>query len=383
MFERILLSPSHASEFKKFDIGALAECILFYDKAVVTQNFGGFIKLIKTIGIDDFIRLVEDEHIEFKFMRQQSAAECTGGVRNFRFLSLAVRDDLEYLETTLFRATERKGRSKRAANQLISKIEFINAEFSLSNQAKERVLDTEYLEACIPKMLSAYAPTYPLAKGCSFSVRQTQNGFMINSDINFNELNLKYKQFFPETLLNITEDYLLVQFQESLMNTYLACKYNSSIISSPVHQAILTSKIQSLAEAGGQKIDEAALFQSILLDSGRTVREVVNSGERTFEEVFELLPQARKFHTWAAKIGEDQNLIKEYFDSVNSVSWINSLPSKTIRLAVASVVGLSYPLSGLALSAADMFLIEKLKTGWKPSMFVEHLDCFTTPPQRF
>jgi hypothetical protein len=383
MFERILLSPSHASRFENFDIGALAECLIFYKKCIITQHFSGFIKLIKTIGIDNFLRLVADEHIEFKFIRQQPAAAYTSGVHDFRLVSLGVRDDFEHIEKALFRATERKGRSKRAASQVMDKIEFIDIDVSLSSRAREVVLDSNYLEVCIPRMLSAYAPTYPLSQGCSFEVQQIPEGFLIRSDINFTNLNSNYRQCFPEAQSNITEDFLLLQFQESLLHANLASKYDSAIISDPAHKAILTSKIQSLIESSGLRMDEATLFQDAVLDSGRSVREIVNSGERTLQEVFEILPQARRFQNWATGIESDQNLIREYFSSINSIGWINSLPAKIVRLSVATGLGLWRPEVGIIASGLDMFLIEKLRMGWKPNMFIQDLDCFTTSPQRF
>lgn len=66
----------------------------------------------------------------------------------------------------------------------------------------------------------------------------------------------------------------------------------------------------------------------------------------------------------------------ENFDSQELISALmtpakQSATTKLIRLLYPNVLGIFSPLVGLAASTADSYLIEKLVTGWRPSLFLD------------
>jgi hypothetical protein len=55
---------------------------------------------------------------------------------------------------------------------------------------------------------------------------------------------------------------------------------------------------------------------------------------------------------------------------VSKEGWFSSLPVKGVRFVVGLALGAASPAAGAVLSAADMFLLDKLR-GWRPNHFVD------------
>jgi hypothetical protein len=127
------------------------------------------------------------------------------------------------------------------------------------------------------------------------------------------------------------------------------------------------------------QVAEIDLFQEMHLDHARTIREVMNSKERTFEEFLAVLDKAEKFKEWMAGRNPDQNLITEYYKASTRESWLDKLPSKTARWVITTGLGAAvetlYP-TGAAIAASqgvsllDATMLDRLLKGWRPNQFV-------------
>ncbi len=116
------------------------------------------------------------------------------------------------------------------------------------------------------------------------------------------------------------------------------------------------------------------------MPNARSVREVINSGERSINELFKLLDRAARFREWLAGRNPDAELVSEYLNAISSKTWAEKLPTKSIRfllftgggvvldMAFAGGIGTA---TGLALSTLDAFFLDKLVKGWRPSQFIE------------
>ena len=206
----------------------------------------------------------------------------------------------------------------------------------------------------------------------------------VNSDINFKKLTELHRKNFPRSTFNITEALLLTLFLESYLDISLASKFDSNIYTNPLRGIMAGKKLSALKEKKIDDMTTSQLFQEQILDSGRTLREVINNGERNLTELIALLHEAEKFKEWTSKIDNDKKLINEYINSLNSISWIEKLPTKIVRLLIATTIG-HYMGEGAGTLAAsvDTLVIGQAKPEWKPSMFIEHLECFTAPSMIF
>jgi len=73
-------------------------------------------------------------------------------------------------------------------------------------------------------------------------------------------------------------------------------------------------------------------------------------------------------------------LLDEYYKAVKAETWIDGLPSKSIRfllaVGLAAAIEAAFPsglgvAAGIGLEAADFLLLDKLLRGWRPNQFIE------------
>lgn len=104
------------------------------------------------------------------------------------------------------------------------------------------------------------------------------------------------------------------------------------------------------------------------------------AGSLQFAAVVKLLDAADKFRHWLHQQPADGNLVSAYYREVVKDSWVEKLPSKSVRwglftlagmLIDANVGGVIGTTAGVAVSAVDSFLLDKLIKGWKPHQFIE------------
>ena len=114
----------------------------------------------------------------------------------------------------------------------------------------------------------------------------------------------------------------------------------------------------------------------------KSIGEALKSGEIKFKDFLELLQKADKFREWLSKIEQDKNIVAEYYKAVTSGTWVDKLPSKSVRFAIFTGAGLLLDAAiptglgtalGTALGAGDTFLLDKLIKGWKPNQFIDDL----------
>ena len=149
----------------------------------------------------------------------------------------------------------------------------------------------------------------------------------------------------------------------------------------PLYESIIKNKFRSIFKNRENSVSEISLFQDYLFDNAKQIREIINSGERDFKDILNVLYKAKKYHEWLRNKEDDAGLIKSYFQEVTQDSWIDKLPSKTFRSVFFTGTGLAMDLFGaggvgtalgVGLSALDSFLLEKIIKGWKPNQFIDN-----------
>ena len=88
------------------------------------------------------------------------------------------------------------------------------------------------------------------------------------------------------------------------------------------------------------------------------------------------MDDADKFKEWLAGTNPDVGLVQSYIEEVKKKSWVEQLPGKAVRFAVASGVsaavgaigGLAY---SLGVGATNTFLLDRVLKGWRPNQFID------------
>jgi hypothetical protein len=160
-----------------------------------------------------------------------------------------------------------------------------------------------------------------------------------------------------------------------------AADYMAEIVTSPISSGIISAKFHELMAKRNKNEKQIELFQTQYLEDARAVREAINSGERTFGEFIEILERAERFKKWLGTRNPDANLIREYYRAVTTESWIEKLPSKSLRFVFTTLSGLGadmlLPTGGIGtmigagIGAIDSLLLDSVLKGWKPNQFIE------------
>src|ERR1700693_3228563 len=85
------------------------------------------------------------------------------------------------------------------------------------------------------------------------------------------------------------------------------------------------AEIMSIANKGGPVLNA---FQETVIDDLPSIREVVNSGRKTFRDVVELVNKSEQFKAWLRKQGGTEDLRKAYCQEVAHIDWADKLPPK-------------------------------------------------------
>ena len=119
------------------------------------------------------------------------------------------------------------------------------------------------------------------------------------------------------------------------------------------------------------KVSEAPFLEQYF-----SVREAINSGERTPREFIDLLGTADAFKKWLNAQNPDKDLIQEMLREKSSTGWLEMLSVKAARFSIFSAAGylidMAAPGSSVVLGAVDGFLLDKLTKKWRPHFFVEN-----------
>jgi hypothetical protein len=111
-----------------------------------------------------------------------------------------------------------------------------------------------------------------------------------------------------------------------------------------------------------------------------SIREAINSGERTFSDFLRLLDKADKFKSWLQRTNPDAGLVQSYHKAATEQTWADKLPTKATRFFIATGMGLALEavaptglstIAGVGIGALDALYLDRFIKGWRPNHFIE------------
>lgn len=385
MFDSITLGP-FGSPIASIDGGLLAECLLFYKKVRVITSRATFTTLVRTCGAEELLELCNMGCLEISFMENAtmiSSVETNVGVGH----------DLGLVSSAVFRfphiarkiADEEAGTSGRKAKRIFDGLNKVvkRAEYDekIIAGSQSDLTNQSYLEEAVKNTLSYMVPEYVLPASLLFRPERIPNyGIRYDTNIDFAEANVHFHSRVSVKDASLTPAYLLAQITAAEPDIVVASSSGSEFALDPLKSLIVSSRVAEIVRKSTAGKEKLELFQEVVIDGSRSVREAVNNGDRNFRDVIRLLEQAHKFKEWIQQTGEDSLLRDDYCKRVAATDWADRLPSKSVRFMV--MTGLSVlaglvmtPAAGIAagvgLNSADYFLLDRLLKGWKPNQFVE------------
>lgn len=386
MFEKIILRKSDKGP--SLSAGELAEALLFYQNVHLILDFSSLGTLISQIGMPNIVSLLNRPNVSAIYCENSVATQTDtrNNISTHSFIAYSFAGDREVgqlhsrkqiLEWIL---TKKHGYDKKKAKQLVErfrlKVPFRDLtgnhfiEGGIIEAARLDLFDESFIHSAVSLALEDYVGHENVPPSFRFQVHNYEKGFQIDTDLNFDEITKLSNQRNPSAGER-NAAHLIGTVLDARADTVLASHYGGEFYTSGLTSRIICRKHSELLRRMKIETDELHEFSEIVVDTGPTLREVINSNERTFEEFLKLLDRAQKFKEFIQDVNPDEKLVKEYWEQVTSQGWINSLPTKVIRYVVGSVISAIEPITGHAFSVADSFLLERILGGWRPNHFVE------------
>jgi hypothetical protein len=288
--------------------------------------------------------------------------------------------------TFMEEATGKRGRGRRLGKRLTDLASTETYDATITEQSRADLADPTYVEEGARQILAAYAPEYEIPKPFEFSVSQESGRLRVSTTVDFAAANAIYHTRIPASHSTLTPAYILSFLSSTRAHLQFASKHGSELALEQVNASLVRLRVTHALEQRLQSQRDLGAFQDFVFDDGCCIREAINSKRRSFPELIEVLKNARKFKTWLDDQDPNEDLLKSYFRESTKDTWIEKLPAKASRWTLFTGLGLAIDAAGagglgtaagLALSAADAFLVDKLIGGWKPSSFVqEQLEPF-------
>jgi hypothetical protein len=225
--------------------------------------------------------------------------------------------------------------------------------------------------------MGCLAPDYQVPEPFTFRIFSEADSLRVETNLDFDAANESYHRFFPDSSLDSA--LLIAQIYEGGATLRLAAEDSDELALSPECSVVATAKFATILQKRGMSDTEIGLFQEWVFSEGRAIREAVNAGHRNFEDVLQLVERGKEFKEWVADQPDDSNLRKEYCIAVTKVGWADKLQVRATRWALLvgaseAIAAMTTPIvggtSGIAMSAANSFLVDKLIKGWRPNQFV-------------
>jgi hypothetical protein len=388
MFQRICITEQNSNPSgENIDIGFLAEALIFYDKVTVVVHRGTLRQLLNVFTPDLLVNLLKEKVLSISYLENgfgvhtQNANTINEIHKPSTFIIEGTSLE-DFAPKVFYEIIGRKGKSRRIANAFIKNCKTIKIPDSVTQSLFQDLADQQYIDSAVSLLLEEIAPDYKNPNGIQFRVHNEGSYLRIDTNINFTAANVSYHKNISSKHSSLSPAHILSMLSNPWCDLHYASTYNSEIVSKASSSILLKNKFTNLFQKRSVSQDEISMFEDFVLDDSRAIREAVNAGHFSINDVINILPQAKKFREKIAKQSPEVGLAKAYLKEVSKDSWIDKLPPKTVRWALFTGGGIALDTAGLggvgtvigaSLGAFDTFIFDKLLKGWKPSQFIMDL----------
>ena len=390
MFEKALIYRIGVT--RTVDLGLLAETLFFYGCTHLLVDSSSILALAQKIPHRVLLELFDRNAIQLSYIRDRFAVASQGVPVTHNFVSMRLvgtpdGEKIRNYQEELLELLERKlGKSKtirKLANDIANRITLHRfrgvpeKEKVVTNFMRTDIEDNEFVQRAVQVTLTHLVPGFEPSTQIRFHVFKTGQGdYIVDTNLDFRRLNDAYHTVVPPEHSSISVEYLLSHLLDARADTFFAAYYMAEPVTLPLSSDIMRLKHFEFLRRRASNAEDIELFHELIVPEFPTIREAINSGNRSIEELLKLLDQAAKFRKWLTEANPDVGLIQSYYKEAAKKSWIETLPGKGIRFIVAAGTGfgataVAGPAAGLGVGATNTFLVDQLLKGWRPNRFIE------------
>jgi len=376
---------------KKVDIGMLAETLFFYRNTHLLLDRTSVLALAQKMPHHVLLELFDRDVLQLSYIRQQFCIVSNGippahDVGAYTFGGAAgqkLKNYQEEIAETLERNLGRSEATRKLAHQIAERVSLHRfrgvpeKEKSVADLAREDIDDPQYIERAVGVTLSHLIPGFSPPNDLKFRTMKVAGvGYVVDTNLDLERLNETYHRFVSPDHSSISVPYLLAHIVDARVDTFFAAYYMAELVAIPPSSDLMQLKHFEFLRRRNEDAKDINLFHELVIPEFPSIREVINSNERSLQEFLKLLDRASKFKKWLSQTNPDVGLIRSYYKEVTKKSWAETLPGKSIRFLVAAgaafgASGAVGPAGGFGVGATNTFFVDRLLKGWRPNRFIE------------
>ena len=223
---------------------------------------------------------------------------------------------------------ELTGSSGKGANKMYQRfqraVERSRYTPEMLEQSHADLLDKQYIVPAIKGALSVLAPDYKLPEPFTFRLEPILKGgtYKVATNIDFGAANGSFNKHAPGNFQSVlTVPYLLGFIADTRRDLIVGSRHQSEFVMAPERAVVASCKFAEVLSAAGHGLEVAEAFQEAAVDAVPSIRDAVNSGNRSFRDVIQLLSKAEKFKEWLRKQGATEDLRSAYLQEIAHLDW--------------------------------------------------------------
>lgn len=384
MFDHIVLR--RATGGLPISAGYIAEALLYYQKLHLFIDRGTLFHLIKQLGTSRILALLNRPEVSAVYCEEMLGTRTDSvGVsqyHNFMAFTLSGHEGVGELKNPVDRLKyelERQGVPKKEAKQFAGAFlqrvplrKFSGNYFldgGIEAAAKRDLLDIEFAKQAIRHAIAATPGGYTVGDDLKLEVIESDLGCFVFTNVDLDVIN-KQRAHASPPIDPFTIAHLLTNLLDARADLALASFYGGDFVTSAITSSIIQARHSEFLRRSNLNGDSRRQFVEVVLPDSPSLAEVIDSGERSFEEFLLLLDRAGRFKDWLKKVNPDEDLVRSYMRDISSEGWIQRLPAKSLRYMLTLALDATNPVAGLVAGFMDNFVVEKLFSGWRPNHFV-------------
>lgn len=384
MFDSIVLNRS--IDGPSLTVGEIAEALLFYQNVHIVMDTSTLLGLIRSIGHNNVIKLLSLPDIKTTFIEEFVGVytqESKNGAEHALLSAFISGSDsgaqLKSLKKRLNYMISRQGLTKSETEVFIERFKKLVVTRKLASDhfisggvistAKEDLNDEAYVSAAARIIVSDLLDGQTPPENLFYKIHNNKDTFRIDTNIDFtkiNQLNINRIKIIGET----TPASVAAGILGASYGLILAAHYGGDFYTSNTVSEIIQYRNKQILARANINRKEINSFHDIVLEGSPNISSIINEKERSFEEFLELLSRAKKFKSWLKNKSPDKNLVSAYLEEITTTGWLGSGYGKALRYITSTGAGFISPITGIAVSAIDAFLLDRLSLGWKPNQFI-------------
>lgn len=376
MFNTITIKTH--DQLNPLDIWFLAECLLFYKTVNLILHPHEIIFLNEKIGFEVIEELIIKWQLNIYISK--SILSIVNIDKGFNYgIVLPSLSLEELLERWFFDNSQRRGYSRRTKNKIIWLIKELDYRPIVADHARSDLENNKLIKLLISETIRFYIPNLSLSSDSFiFEVVRNGNSNLINTDLDFWHIQNESRKYRSDFNLDINQ--LLLRVFDACWDIYISSELESEIATNSINSLYLKHKCESIYNQRFHNQWWISNFLDTTLEEWNIIREVINHGDKNFNDFMIVLRNAEKFKKWLLENSANSKILQEYYKDVTKESWIEKTPWKIFKWSAFNGIWTSVDLMGAGwlwtvisiwISVFDEFLLSKIIKWWKPSIFIE------------